>query len=89
MAYMLRCSTPRQEAQEMAMRTMTADRALPHSHGGETGRWLTQMGASLSKAGAAWVAHRRESKLLAAAQKPRDFVEADIAAFVGVVMRRD
>jgi hypothetical protein len=73
----------------MVMRTMTADRALPHSNGTEISHWLTQVGVRLREASAAWVAHRRESKLLAAGQKPRDFVQADIAAFVGVVMRRD
>jgi hypothetical protein len=89
MAYMLLCSMPRQEAEEIAMRTITADRALPHSHGDEIAHRVAQIGVRLRDAGAAWVAHRKASRLPDVEPQPRNRVQADIGAFVSVAMRLD
>lgn len=71
------------------MRTMTADRALPHSHGGEIGRWLTQVGVRLREATAAWAERRRIARLPDFEPQPRNRVQADIGALVSVAMRLD
>jgi hypothetical protein len=71
------------------MRTMTADRALPHSHGGEIRHWLTQVGVRLRETTAAWAERRRIDRLPDFAPQPRNRVQADIGAFVSVAMRLD
>ena len=71
------------------MRTMTADRALPHSHGDEIGRWLTQVGVRLREATAAWAERRKIARLPDFEPQTRNRVQADIGAFVSVAMRLD
>jgi hypothetical protein len=73
----------------MAMRTMTADRALPHSQGGEIGRLLTQVGVRLSEFSAARAERRRVARLPDFEPQPRVKVQADIGALVSVAMRLD
>jgi hypothetical protein len=71
------------------MRTMTADRALLHSHSGEIRHWLTQVGVRLREATAEWAERRRIDRLRDFELQPRNRVQADIGAFVSVAMRLD
>jgi hypothetical protein len=68
---------------------MTAGRALPQSHGGEIGRWLTQVGVRLREVTAAWAERRKIARLPDFEPQTRNRVQADIGAFVSVAMRLD
>ena len=73
----------------MAMRTMTADRALSHSQGTEISHWFTQVGVRLREFSAARAERRRVARLPELEPQPRHKVQADIGAFVSVAMRLD
>jgi hypothetical protein len=68
------------------MRTIAARGAIPHSHPDDISNWLSGVSARLRTA---WAARREAPREIVADVTTRDFVHADIAAFVGVAMRRD
>lgn len=68
------------------MRTIAARGAIPHSHPDDISNWLSGVSARLRKA---WAARREPPREIVADLTTRDFVQADIAAFVGVAMRQD
>ncbi len=68
------------------MQQIAAAGTLPHNHIDEARNWLSGVGARLRNA---WADRRPAPREIVADQMPRPFVQADIAAFVGVVMRRD
>jgi hypothetical protein len=65
----------------MAMRTIAARGAIPHSHPDEVSNWLSVVSARLRTA---WAARREAPREIVAELTTRDFVQADIAAFAVV-----
>jgi len=67
------------------MQTITAG-TLPQRHLDGTSNWLSEVGVRLRRA---WADRRAAPREIVADRTPRPFVQADIAAFVGVAMRLD
>ena len=78
------------------MKTIPANRLIPHNNAGDGGNWLSAVPAILHGIRSARAARRRTAREVAVLYRLTDrelrdvgLVQADIAAIVGATFRRD